>query len=371
MPRFTSFLTALRSYDWLLIATVFALSSIGLAAIYSVDLSRSGGGELTYVPKQLAAFVIGLAVLFLGGAAQVGLYEASARVWYALAAALLVMVLFWGETINHTTGWFRFGGLSFQPAEFAKASLIVLLSYLVSRVGRRFDRAQYVVLTLLATALPVGLVFLQPDLGSALVLVGIWFSFLAITIPKKRYVLGILAVGLAVAAIGVVFFAKEYQRERILTFLSPERDPLDAGYNVSQSMIAIGAGRIFGRGLGFGSQSQLRFLPEAQTDFIFSVVGEEMGFVGAAMVLTLYAVLLWRLVSAARRAENDFTAYFMAGTALFFFIQMFMNIGSAIGLLPVIGVTLPFMSYGGSSLIVNFLLIGVAQSAIRSVRVHA
>src|SRR3989339_701014 len=152
-----------------------------------------------------------------------------------------------------------------------------------------------------------------------------------------------------------------------MTFIDPTRDPLGSGYNVTQSIIAVGSGQFLGRGLGFGSQSQLHFLPEAQTDFIISVIGEELGFVGFFIVLVLYFVLLWRLVNIAYKAKNDFGAYVSLGVSLVFLSHIVVNIGAAMGLLPVTGVTLPFLSYGGSSLIINFLLLGIAESSARSV----
>jgi len=156
----------------------------------------------------------------------------------------------------------------------------------------------------------------------------------------------------------------------LLTFIHPERDPLGSGYNVTQSIIAVGSGKIFGRGLGFGSQSQLHFLPEAQTDFIFSVIGEELGFIGVNIMLIVYVVLLWRLVHIAKNCTSDFSAYTVLGIALLFLFQMIVNVGAAIGILPLTGVTLPFVSYGGSSLLINMILIGISESAaISSTRV--
>lgn len=359
---------ALRSHDWITSAIALLLSAIGFAAIYSVDLSRGGGEELIYFPRQVIAFLLGLAVYVICGRFQSALFETAARMLSILAVALLAGVLVWGQTIRGTTGWFPVGSFSFQPVEFAKAALILLLAALVARVGRRFDRPQFIILSALPTFLMAGLVLLQPDLGSAAVLVSLWIGVLLLTVKKRRYFAGMVVGIAAVAAISWQFFLAPYQRERFLTFFDPSRDPLGSGYNVTQSVIAVGAGRLFGRGLGFGSQSQLRFLPEAQTDFIFSVIAEELGFIGAAAVLLLYVALVGRLVFLARRAQDDFGAYAILGIAWLFFVQMVLNVGAAMGMIPVTGVTLPFLSYGGSSLIVNFFLLGVAQSVFRSLR---
>ena len=220
----------------------------------------------------------------------------------------------------------------------------------------------------MATLLLCGLILLQPDLGSAAVIGALWFGMLILSGVKKRYVAGLLLALLLGAVLAWVFVFQQYQKDRVLNFLYPEKDPLRSGYNVSQSIIAIGAGQLSGRGLGFGSQSQLHFLPEAQTDFIISVIGEELGFVGMSLVLVLYSALLWRLLVLARRSEDDFSAFLLFGTSFLFFIQIVVNIGGASGVLPVTGVTLPFLSYGGSSLIMNCALIGMAESIVRSSR---
>lgn len=358
-----------RTHDWLLSAIVFVLCAIGFAAIYSVDLSRGGGELLIYFPKQLLAFGIGMLLFAICSRCHMALYQTSVWLFFAAAAFLLVAVLVWGESVRGTRGWFIFGPLSFQPAEFAKAALILLLGFLVARVGRRFDRVQYVLATALPTCLFAGLILLQPDFGSSAVLLFVWLGILLFTIRKKRYVVGVLAILFLGAVLSWFFFLQPYQHERLLTFIEPGRDPLGAGYNIAQSVIAVGAGRFFGRGLGFGSQSQLRFLPEAQTDFIFSVIAEELGFLGGGLVLLLYLALIVRMVFLARHCENDFGAYTILGIAWLFFIQIFLNVGAAVGMLPITGVTLPFLSYGGSSLLINFFLLGVVQSIFRSMKV--
>ncbi|MFH1287032.1 MAG: rod shape-determining protein RodA [Candidatus Magasanikbacteria bacterium] len=357
----------LRNFDWLPPIVVFVLSSIGLAAIYSVDLSRSD--QLTFFPTQFVALILGIIVMTVASFLHVSFYRIYARFFYIGAVLLLIGVLFFGVTVRGTTGWFRFSTFfSFQPAEFAKIGLILILAWLISRFGRRFDKWQFIVSTGLATFIPVGFIMLQPDFGSALILVAIWLGMLFLTKTKKRYVAAILAMGVGAFLIGWFFLFAPYQKDRILTFMDPARDPLGSGYNVTQSVIAIGAGNLFGRGLGFGSQSQLHFLPETQTDFIFAVIAEELGFVAVCVVLSLYLLLFWRLLSLAKKAPDDFSAYCLVGAVLLFFSQMVLNIGAAAGVLPVTGITLPFLSYGGSSLIINFFVIGLVQSVARSTR---
>ncbi len=356
----------IRNYDWFLTIVVFILAGIGLISIYSVDLSL--GEELLFFPTQVAALVMGAVLFFAAGTLHVTFYQYSARLFYLLSLVLLVAVLFFGTTIRGTTGWFRLAGYSFQPVEFAKLSLIIFLAYWIERHGRRFDRWQFVFTSALITLVPVTLTMLQPDLGSAIIMMAVWFLMLLFTGTKKRYIASLAVGAILVAFLSWTFVLADYQKDRLRIFLNPELDPLGAGYNVSQSIIAIGAGGFFGRGLGFGSQSQLHFLPEAQTDFIFSVIAEELGFVVVLIVMSLYFLMLWRLALIAKHGKNDFAAYLTVGVFLLFLIQIVLNIGGSAGLLPVTGITLPFLSYGGSSLIINFLLIGMAQSIFRSSR---
>ena len=279
-----------RNVDWILIIVVLVLISVGLSAIYSVDLSK--GNTLSYFPTQFIALLVGLGVMGLAAFMHINFYRSSAKLIYVVALGLLISVLFLGVTVRGTTGWFRVAGFSFQPAEFAKVALVIFLAWLTSRYGRRFDKLQFVFATGLFTFILAGFIMLQPDLGSALVLCGVWFGLLFLVGTKKRYIFGLIAIFLLVSVFSWVFLFQDYQKDRILTFVDPTRDPLGSGYNVTQSVIAIGSGQFFGRGLGFGSQSQLHFLPEAQTDFIFSVIGEELGFLGVLILFSLYFIIL-------------------------------------------------------------------------------
>ncbi|MBD3311092.1 MAG: rod shape-determining protein RodA [Candidatus Magasanikbacteria bacterium] len=357
-------ISLLKNYDCFLTIVVFILAGIGLISIYSVDLSR--GENLTYFPTQIIALSIGISVYFLSGSVHQTFYQYAARFFYISAFFLLIAVLIWGVNIRGTTGWFQFAGFSFQPVEYAKVALIVFLAWWIERHGRQFDKWQFVFTSGLSAVILAGLVMLQPDLGSAVVLFSIWFLLLFLTGTKKRYLAGLISLLFLTSVMSWFFLLQDYQKDRLRIFLNPDLDPLGAGYNVSQSIIAIGAGNFFGRGLGFGSQSQLHFLPEAQTDFIFSVLAEELGFVGVIIVLILYFLLIWRLVAIAKKSNDDFGSYLAIGIACLFFIQIFFNIGGALGILPVTGITLPYLSYGGSSLIINFFLLGIAQSVFRS-----
>lgn len=351
----------LRGYDWGLIASVFVLLVVGFSAIYSVDLSR-GGENLTYFPTQLIALCLGFGMLAIAAKSHITVYKKYAPYFYILSLLLLLGVLFFGVTVSGTTGWYRIGGLSFQPAEIAKVGLIFILGWLVDKVGRRFYEFSFFFSSGFLAFLAVALIMLQPDLGSAFILFGIWTSFLFFTNVKKRYIFTLIAAAVGVFFLGWFFLFEDYQKARLTTFVDPSSDPLGSGYNLRQSLIAIGSGRWLGRGLGFGSQSQLKFLPEAQTDFIFSVIAEELGFVGVLLIIIPFFIMLWRMVEIAEKSDSEFGSYVAFGAAIFLFLQFVLNVGSSAGLLPITGVPLPFVSYGGSSLIINLLLIGVVES---------
>lgn len=365
MTLVRALLYKLKAYDWFVSVVVFVLLAIGLASIYSVDLSK--GDTLIYFPRQLFSACLAVGAYLVAGAIHKTRYESSARFLYLVSIVLLVSVLVFGTEVNGTTGWFRVAGFSFQPVEFAKVALVLLLGWLIHKQGRKFYEWQFVISSGIATAILAGLVILQPDLGSSFILCAVWFSLLFLTGAKKRYLIGLALLFITMITLGWFFFFEDYQRGRFQAFLDPENSPY--AYNVRQSMIAIGSGKILGRGLGFGSQSQLNFLPEAQTDFIFAVIGEELGFTGTFTVLLLYFLLFWRLLKLARMARDDFSSYTVLGISSLFFVQMFINIGGASGLIPITGVTLPFISYGGSSLIMNLFLLGISQSVTKDARV--
>ena len=349
-----------RSFDWPLFTAVILLIMMGVAAIYSVDLSR--GSNLFYFKKQLLALGIGLLFLFMASISQHTLWRYLAKWWYLFSLLLMSLVLIFGQTIRGTKGWFNLAGFSFQPVEMVKIGLILMIAYIISRFGRRFDRPLFFFGTGIVVFLLLILTMLQPDLGSALLLGAIWFGMVW-AVGARRLFLVLLTTGIILLAVaGWFFFLKDYQKDRLANFIDPGRDPLISGYNITQSLIAVGAGQWYGRGLGFGSQSQLRFLPEAQTDFIFSVIGEELGLAGVVTMLVLFALVFWRLLLIIKKSNDDFVAATATGILILFFAQLITNLGANLGLLPITGVTLPFVSYGGSSLVINLLLVGILES---------
>jgi len=241
--------------------------------------------------------------------------------------------------------------------------LIIFLAKYFSNNSVKLKPLRHLVISGLASLVYILLVLKQPDFGSALVLFSIWGAMIFFAGFNVRYIAIIAGILIVTFVLGWLVFFKPYQKQRIMTFFKPSmEDSLGEGYNITQAIIAVGSGGLFGRGIGFGSQSQLKFLPEAQTDFIFAVISEELGLVGVFLVISFFAIFFVRLITIIRKANDDFAIYFLLGTLSLIFIEMFVNIGMNIGLLPVVGIALPFLSYGGSVVISTFILVGIAES---------
>ncbi len=347
--------------DWMLNISIFVLELFGLAAIYSVALSQEGSDFLA-AKKQIIAIVLSGVLFCLMAFSNYRLLRNYSLALYIVGVCLLIAVLIFGTTIRGSTGWFTISFFSFQPVEFMKAAIVVAFATYLSARSRVEFRWRYIMESSVILMIPVFLILLQPDLGSASVLVGVWAVSILFAGLQKRQIF-VLFVGAVVACLFAwQFLLADYQQARLLTFFHPAIDPLGEGYNVAQSVIAIGSGGWFGSGLGFGSQSQLKFLPEAQTDFIFAVIGEELGFVGIGVLLAAEFLLFFRLYKWARRAPDNFTAYLLIGIGSVYFIQFVINVGMNLGLFPVTGIGLPLVSYGGSSIVFLLFLLGIAQS---------
>jgi rod shape determining protein RodA len=283
---------------------------------------------------------------------------------YAASVVGLLLVLVMGSTINGSRSWLIIGGLSLQPAEFAKLAVVVGMALLVAeRVeGSRRRRVGNVevVLMLVIAGLPALLILLQPDLGTMLVLTATVFGVLAVSGAPRRWLVTLLGAGVLGAALVVSLGILEtYQVNRFMAFTDPDLDPRGAGYNSTQARIAIGNGGLFGQGLFDGSQTKAGFVPEQHTDFVFTVAGEELGLLGAGVLIALFAVMLWRALMIASRAEDMFGRLAAAGIACWFGFQSFQNVGMCLGIMPVTGVPLPLVSYGGSSMFASLIGIGL------------
>lgn len=278
---------------------------------------------------------------------------------YGLTLLMLLLTLL-APKVNGAQSWIGVGGMRFQPSEFAKVSIILMMSKFLSRYPPLDFKTFMMCLGVIM--LPVLLVLIQPDAGSALVYLVISFGMLLAAGTPFKYLGGLVGIGLSAIPLLFLFMLKEYQKNRILVFIDPMRDPLGAGYNVIQSRIAVGSGGMTGKGFMMGTQSKLKFLPEPHTDFIFSVFSEEFGFIGSIILISLFTVLLWRIVMAGIRSKERRCKILVAGVASWLWFQMCESIGMSIGLLPITGLPLPFLSYGGSSLLATFIALGLVAS---------
>lgn len=353
----------LKKIDWILFFSVILLISFGVVEIYSIALSH-GGNDTANFYKQILFVLIGIILLLILCFINFENYNSFGNIIYLVGFILLLGVLFFGKVVRGTRGWYEVMGFSLQPVEFAKIALIIFLAKYFSNNNVQINPLKHLFLTGSATAVFVLLVLRQPDFGSALLLLSIWGMMLLFSGFKKQYIVSLVVIVFLIFLSGWFFFFKDYQKNRLMTFISPKTSSLDEGYNIKQAIIAIGAGGIVGRGVGFGSQSQLKFLPESQNDFIFAVVAEELGFLGTSLIIAFFSIFIYRLLFAAKNTSSNFAIYFLLGSGALIFIEMFVNIGMNIGLLPVVGISLPFLSYGGSALIASMALVGISENII-------
>ncbi len=352
-----------RSFDWLLFGAVLVVFALGLMAVVSVTIADDHI-QWSIVSKQVFLAGIGIVLVLIGSIFDYRALQASSRVLYFLGVAILVAVLFFGTTIRGTRGWFVIAGFTLQPVEFVKVILLIFLAKYFSSWARDIDRIRHILFSGIGAAVLTLLTFFQPDFGSAFLLFAVWFGTLLLAGLRRRHLLVLLAILAVVGVLGWGFGLRDYQRDRILTFVRPGSDPLGRDYNITQATIAIGSGQLLGRGFGFGSQSQLRFLPEAQTDFIFAVIAEELGFVGVGVFFLAWAIIFWRCLYATRFVRDDFSAFFLTSATLLLFLEFSVTVGMNIGFLPVTGLPLPFASLGGSALLAHFAIIAIIESMI-------
>ena len=348
----------LKNMQWSVLICTILLSVIGIVALYSATKNT----EYDELKKQIMWLAISIPVLVT---IVVINYETIAKVtpfFYGIAVLLLVLVMF-TKPINGATSWFELGSFSFQPAEFAKIFVTVMFASTLVRIQKNgkeeVSNPIKLALALSVVAVPVLLIVIQPDYGTAIAfLIATVLMLFVSGINKKYIIIALLAVIVTVPLL-YFFVLPPHAKSRIDVFLNPNLDPRGSGYNVIQSKLAIGAGQLFGMGINKGNQTQLGFLYPKTTDFIFSVIGEEMGFVVAGTIIVLYIILITKAIYIAKTAKDDLGSYIAIGVAGIFLFHMLENIGMTMGLLPITGVPLPFVSYGGSSLLTNTILIGL------------
>ncbi len=336
---------------------MFALLGLSLLMLSSI------GGEL--FSQQLMWSILGIILIFLF--AQIDWRAFSSYRWivfgvYLFSLALLILTFFFAPIIRNTRSWLVFGPFQFQVSELVKVAMIIFFAYYFSKRHIGIAHFSNIFRSFIYVAIPAVFVFFQPDMGTMIVLVGLWVGFLLVSgLHWKHIGLGLLIL-VVLLTLGWNTVLQDYQRERIIGLFQPNYDPLGVNYSTIQSKIAIGSGGFWGKGYQQGTQVQLGFLPEAGTDFIFSAFIEEWGLFGGLVLLALFFFLIFRIIAAGLAAENNFSRFICLGTAIMFLLQFIINVGSATGLLPVIGLTFPFFSYGGSSILVNSMLVGIVQS---------
>ncbi|MEI7621055.1 MAG: rod shape-determining protein RodA [Candidatus Moraniibacteriota bacterium] len=348
--------------DWVLILSALLLSVISLAVLYSISMSTASEGGLSIFWRQAIFIAIGLIAMLVCAKINYQTLKARSTILYFLTLLVLLGVLIFGRSIRGTAGWIGMGFFHIQPVEIAKLSLIVFLASFISQKKMELEETGRLVASSILAGLMILLVIKQPDFGSAMVLIGIWFGITLVSGISRKKIIIIFLLSLAVAFIGW-FKLQPYQKDRILNLVNAEKiDPRGAGYNVNQAMIAVGSGGLIGKGIGHGSQSQLNFLPEKHTDFIFASIAEELGLFGSLLVLGLYGLMFYRMRTIALLAPDNFSYLVVVGIMLMFFVQILENIGMNIGLMPVTGIPLPLLSYGGSSLIVTLMSLGILSN---------
>ena len=360
----------IRHIDWFLLLVTACLILVGLFLLYSATAStlRGMGVEpFARVKKQAVTAVLGFVGLLVIASFDYRFFKVYAGFIYLGSLALLVLVKVPGLGATDITGtaqrWFEIAGFQITPSEITKLALIVMLGAVLSELRSPEPSVADLIRILGIAAVPLVLVFVQPDIGTSIVIVAITVGMLVVAGARARHLAVLSVTGmvliLLVFNLGVI---KDYQRERLTAFLDRANVPADARYNLDQSLIAVGSGGLFGKGYLRGTQTNLDYVPEQHTDFIFTVAGEEFGFFGAMFVLLLYGLLLWRAIRIAYLSKDPFGTYVAAGIASMFAIQMFVNVGMVIGIMPITGIPLPFLSYGGSSILLSFAAIGMLES---------
>jgi len=348
----------LTHFDYALLTMVCLIASIGIINLYSATASLNEGGMPIYM-KQIYWLCMGLMIALVVCVFDYRHIESLAFVFYGVAIILLVSVLFVGKTSMGATRWLNLGFFNLQPSEIMKIVLILTLARYFSERGHPLGHNLHeLAIPFLLMGIPVILTMKQPDLGTAMLLLAIGIS-IALFAGIQRSTLVILFLLGVASCVGGWFLLHDYQKQRILTFLNPEKDPLGSGYHIIQSKIAVGSGELFGKGFMKGTQSQLAFLPERHTDFAFSVFAEEWGFAGSFILLGLYLFLVIWGIYIARRAADRFGMFLALGVVAMFFWHIVVNLGMVIGLLPVVGVPLPLFSYGGTSMITTMIGTGL------------
>lgn len=348
-------------FDWTVLFPAVTLSLLGI-----LTMSTFGQGD-SLALRQLLWLAIASATYFAFSTLDMRFIRNTSIVvsLYVLAFILLAALLLFAHPILGARAWFSFGPVSFQPADFAKLALIALLAKYVSRRHVEIGDYRHILVSGVYALTFVLLILVEPDMGNAIIFSALWLGIMLVSGISKKHLLVLGLLGLVVASALWFEGLKPYQRTRIISFVNPAGDIHGSGYNAYQAKIAVGSGELFGKGVGYGTQSKLRFLPEYQTDFIFAAFAEEWGFLGVLLLFAVYALLFARLAQIARAAATNFDAFFTLGALILLAAHVVIHVSISLGLLPVTGTTIPFMSSGGSHLVLEFALLGIVTSLAR------
>ena len=358
-------LQRLRHIDWLLIGATIPIMCAGLVSMYSFsDANR-------YFEHQIFWIFVALGISFVIASFDMRTLRRTNTILalFLTFTGMLLLLFLVGSVFKGARAWFNLGFFAIQPADPMKLVLILVLAKYFSRRHVEIAHWKHIIISGFYAFIPFFLVLIQPDFGSAVILFAIWFGMTVVSGISKKHLFLVFGIGALAFAFLWMFALHPYQKERIRTFVNPLRDIRGGGYNAYQSTIAVGSGGIVGKGIGFGTQSRLKFLPEHQTDFIFASFAEEWGFIGVLLLLLCYGIIIWRILAFAMVGATNFETLFAMGLAIFFMTQLSINIGMNMGLLPVTGQTIPFMSYGGSHLVTEFAGIGILLGMRRYARV--
>ena len=353
--------TLFGGFDIILFTSMFTLTLFGLVTMYSHV------GENIFFDRQIVWIALATMALF---AAMVPDYRFLrtgniAFLFYVISVSLLILVLLIGEITLGAQSRFDLGLFSIQPSDPAKLVLIIVLAKYFAKRHEMIGDFKHIIVSGAYAMIIFGLVFIQPDFGSAIILFFVWLGMVLVSGIKLRHLFTVFTLGAVAFGLMWQFVFFDYQKDRIMTFLDPLSDIQGSGYNAYQSTVAIGSGQMFGKGIGYGTQSKLQFLPESETDFIFAAFAEEWGMMGVLLLFSLFALVVWRLLVHAVDAATNFERLFAAGVCILFIAHFFVHIGTNIGLMPVTGTTIPFLSYGGSHLFTEFIAVGMVMAMAR------
>ena len=352
----------LRQFDWILIVSALLLVGAGLLSLYS---SSSGRGDFSNFQKQLVFLGVGVFLMFLFSFIDYRVFKNDANlilIFYFICILSLIGLFFLAPEIRGVKSWYKLGPVSLDPSEFIKLIILVFLAKYFSSRHAELYKVYHIFLSGFYALSPAFLIAMQPNLGSAIVLASLWLSVLLISGIRLKLFFAVCLLGIIILSLGWSFLLQDYQKERITGFIVPGEDLLGINWNQNQAKIAIGSGGILGQGFMDGSQTQYGFLPEPQTDFIFSAIAEEFGLIGIIILFILMIIMLSRTMKIAVNAQSNFPRLFATGFTALLVVQIFINMGVNLGILPVIGISLPLVSYGGSGLIIIFIGLGILQN---------